>query len=387
MTSMSINSGSSSTTTAIAFIASSIAIVASFQLLRSPVNKLISTCSLQWKANKKRSSHNQDGTVSGLFIHPVKSLRAVSLTSVEIDSKGFVGDRRLMIVYPLPLPEWKDAFDANDTTHRFLSQRQCPSLARVVARLEGNFVSLSYASQSLSVSLQPTTTSHGTGKTSFRASIWDDHVLVDDLGDQAAAFFQAIVDADENVSNTTSGGSEGGTRFKGVRLVLHAVHDRTASAEWTPEVARSWLGATPPLVSLTDGFPLLIACEASLEELNRRLKDNNKEPVDINRFRANIIIKGTKPFEEDYWKYISIGDQIFAIVKPCPRCKQSCTDQVTGKVHAEPLEIMKTFRALNVDNKSDVYFAQNAIPLGRSGSVAVGDAVHILERGEPRFDS
>ena len=378
------HTSASSTNFLVPLVASSLAVVVGFQLLGPTVSKLLSHRSLQAKLQERSASsvNHEDGTVSGLYIHPVKSLRAVSLTSAKLDLKGFVGDRRLMIVYPLQLPAWKDTFDNMDVTHRFLSQRKCPSLARVSATLEENCVLLNYANHSLSVSLgvEPSTIP----RKSLRASVWDDQVVVEDLGDEVAAFFQRIVDEDEHISSTGSS-----AMFQGVRLVLHALADRKTSPDWTPPTAMtsSWLGMSPPKVSLTDGFPLLIACEASLEELNRRLKQNNKDPIDMSRFRANIIIKGTKPFEEDYWKYIGIGDQIFAVVKPCPRCKQSCIDQHTGKVHSEPVETMKSFRALNADNKFDVFFAQNAVALNQSGSVALGDKVYILERGEPRYVS
>jgi uncharacterized protein len=367
----------------IPLVVSSLAVVAGFQLLGPQLTKLLTHRSLQAKLQERSSSSHseEDGTVSGLYIHPVKSLRAVSLTTAELDLKGFVGDRRLMIVYPIPLPLWKEKFDSKDTSHRFLSQRKCPSLARVSATFEGNCVTLNYANKSLSVSLvDPSMIS----RKSLRASVWDDQVVVEDLGDEVAAFFQTIVDEDEHVSSTGSG-----AMFQDVRMVLHSVTDRKTSPDWTPAVAMtsSWLGMSPPMVSLTDGFPLLIACEASLEELNRRLKENNKDPIDMSRFRANIVIKGTKPFEEDYWKYIGIGDHVFAVVKPCPRCKQSCTDQDTGKVHSEPVETMKSFRALNSDNKFDVFFAQNAIALNQSGSVALGDKLYVLERGEPSYVS
>lgn len=313
-----------------------------------------------------------NGTVTALYIHPVKSLRAVSCQEAELDAKGFVGDRRLMIVYPLPLPTWKEQFDSNDVTHRFISQRQCPSLARVVATLENDHLILKYATKTLQVPLQPSLL-----KKTYRAGIWDDTVAVDDMGDQAASFFQAIMDEDENTA--ASGG-----RYKGVRLVIHAVTDRKVDPQFTPAVATSWLVGSPPPVALTDGYPILIACQASLDELNKRLQENKKPPIEMSRFRPNIVITGTSAFEEDRWKYITISDQLFAIVKACPRCKQSCTDQETGKVSSEPVETMRTFRALNNDN-NDVFFAQNAIPLGKTGKIKVGDTVRILERGEPIY--
>lgn len=365
----------------IPLLATSVAVVTTLHIIRPSLRKLASQISLQWKLAQREkepsssSSSSVDGVISALYIHPVKSLRAVSVKHAEMDSKGFVGDRRLMVVFPAPLPEWKDKFDPNDTTHRFLTQRQCPSLARVVATLVGkDKLTLEYNQTTIELPLEPPSSP----KQSYRAGIWDDQVTVDDLGDKAAAFFQRIVDFDKD------SGAAGG-RYKGVRLVIHSVTDRRTDPKFTPPAATSWLGASPPPVSLTDGFPILIACQASLDELNRRLEKNGKPAIEMSRFRPNIVITGTTAFEEDRWKYIAIGDQLFAIVKACPRCKQSCTDQETGEVQAEPVETMKSFRALSDENKEDVFFAQNAIPLGRSGKIQVGDSLRILERGDPVY--
>jgi uncharacterized protein YcbX len=126
-----------------------------------------------------------------------------------------------------------------------------------------------------------------------------------------------------------------------------------------------------------------------LDALNETLVKQGKETILMSRFRPNIVITGTTAFEEDKWKVIAIGKQLFAIVKACPRCKQSCTDQETGKVHSEPVETMKSFRALGGDKCEDVFFAQNAIPLGQvlgnSSSVQVGDSVRVLQTGDPVY--
>lgn len=355
------------------YLATSLAVLASISVLRTPLRKFLSLWSLQRKSSiTSETIPGSNGTVTALYVHPVKSLRAVSCQEAELDAKGFVGDRRLMIVYPLPLPTWKEKFDSHDISHRFLTQRQCPSLARVVAILENDHLVLTYGTKTLQVPVQEP----ASPKRTYRAGIWDDTVAVDDMGDQAASFFQAIVDEDENTAAA-------GGRYKGVRLVIHAVSDRLVDPKFTPTVATSWLVGSPPPVALTDGYPILIACQASLDELNSRLKENQKPPIEMSRFRPNIVITGTTAFEEDRWKYIAIGDQLFAIAKACPRCKQSCTDQETGKVSSEPIETMRSFRALNEDN--DVFFAQNAIPLGKAGKIKVGDTVRILERGDPIY--
>ena len=115
----------------------------------------------------------------------------------------------------------------------------------------------------------------------------------------------------------------------------------------------------------------------------------------MSRFRANIVISNTtKPFDEDEWKAIQIGkgkdSVILHIAKGCPRCKQSCTDQLTGERGEEPLETLSDFRALGADG-ADVYFAQNAVLNGDAvsydGKINVGDPVTILTRGNPVWDS
>lgn len=358
-------------------IATLVAIGATLHLLRPFFQKLVATWSLQQKVQRSKNE-STDASVSGLYVHPVKSLRAVSTPTASLDEQGFVRDRRLMVVYPAPLPVWKDKFDPKDTTHRFLTQRQCPSLAKVVATLDETSLQLEYeGSKRVKILLQAPVDPSGKPKL-LRAGIWDDQVKVEDMGDEVAAFFQAIVDADEEASANSG-------MYQKIRLVKHATWDqRLANPKFTPPTARTWLTARPPSVSLTDGFPILIACEASLNEVNRRLREAGKDSIPMSRFRPNIVIQGTEAFEEDRWKYVTIGDQIFAIVKACPRCKQSCTDQETGKVHSEPVSIMKDFRALGAQ-KEDVFFAQNAIPLGKTGTVSVGDGVRVLERGEPVY--
>lgn len=57
--------------------------------------------------------------------------------------------------------------------------------------------------------------------------------------------------------------------------------------------------------------------QASLERLN----NNMAEELPMNRFRPNIILSGSEPFQEDKWRLFSIGDVRFESVKPCDRCK------------------------------------------------------------------
>ena len=100
---------------------------------------------------------------------PVKSLRAVSLPQAQLDDKGFHGDRRFMVCYPVP--RWP-----GDTRHRFLTQRQCPSLATIVAKLDEDNLVLesSKDGKSIEISTEYDATANGDRRT-FDARIWDIH--------------------------------------------------------------------------------------------------------------------------------------------------------------------------------------------------------------------
>lgn len=301
-------------------------------------------------------------TVSGLYIYPVKSLQAVELDTVEVNAYGFVKDRRLMLVCPSPASAF--GFLPTDATHRFITQRQCPQLATVTATyINDNLLDLSCQGKTVTVNLRDGTVKQPV----YRARIWDNVVEVVDMGDLAATFFQNIVGSDES--------------YRGIRLTQQVSVLNVPDIYVPPEARTIWGGI--PKSSLTDGFPILIACEASLNEVNRRLQEKGKEAIPMSRFRPNLVIRNTVAFEEDRWKVIQIGSTQFHIVKGCPRCKQSCTDQKTGQVFDEPLVTLADFR--NVGNsKDDVYFAQNAIAYGTS--VSNGDVVQILKKGDPIWD-
>lgn len=279
--------------------------------------------------------------------------------------------------------------------YRFLTQRQCPILATIntsipVTTTDGSDnnnttkITIHHAESKQGVEVDITPSSLLSNPIRYNAGLWDDTVQVVDLGDEAASFFHFILASCDNAAHADD--------YNDVRLVAQFPQpERRVDGRYCPPVAMDILGRVPN-VSLTDGFPILIASESSLKELNRRLKSKGKSAIDMNRFRANIVVKGDtlSAFEEDEWKAIQIGGEdgpIFHVVKGCPRCKQSCTDQMTGERFEEPLETLKEFRALG-KNAEDVYFAQNVVlQPGMGGKeICVGDQVRILTRGAPVWD-
>jgi uncharacterized protein YcbX len=199
------------------------------------------------------SSCSSDTTVvTGLYAYPVKSLRAVSCTTAVIDAKGFVGDRRFLLVTPAPTP-LIGYFGPDDATHRFLTQRQCPSLARIDVSWNIEQETLIFSTDLLAAPNQKTCTIHSVPLDTapiFKTTLWGSIMTVQDMGDEVAEYLQKIVafDAEMPVELADK-----------VRLVVQHVSDgRTAQERFVPAAARTWLGRNPR-VSFADGFPLYVS--------------------------------------------------------------------------------------------------------------------------------
>jgi uncharacterized protein YcbX len=134
---------------------------------------------------------------------------------------------------------------------------------------------------------------------------------------------------------------------------------RPADRSYAPEGTR---------VSFADAFPFLIISEASLADLNRRLAD----PVPMNRFRPNLVVAGSEPYEEDRWERLEISGVRLRIVKPCARCVVTTTDQATAQRSKEPLRTLGRYRK----SWGKVMFGQNAVHESE-GRLHVGATVHL----------
>ena len=121
--------------------------------------------------------------------------------------------------------------------------------------------------------------------------------------------------------------------------------------------------------SFSDAYPFLLISEASLGDLNQRLD----QPVPMNRFRPNLVVKGCEPFAEDTWKQIKVGNILFEVAKSCSRCSIPGVEQSTGEQGKEPLKTLATYRRWD----HAIWFGQNLIAHSE-GMLNVGDKVEVL---------
>lgn len=258
--------------------------------------------------------------VSELVIYPIKSCRGTFVSSAQVESRGLMGDRLLMLV------NWQG---------EFLTQREYPRLALVHPQLHGSQITL-HAPGMTSMTFEP----HTDGN-SMDVSIWSDSCTGVDQGRPLADWFSEYLTLP-------------------CRLVrISETQRRLVDPNYAVDVADH--------VAFSDGFPILVISNESLQDLNRRLM----EPLPMNRFRPNIVVTGCTPYAEDRWGRIQIGSLMYRVVKPCARCTITTIDQLTGISSKEPLATLATYRRVP---DFGVIFGQNVIPES-AGAISVGDAV------------
>jgi uncharacterized protein YcbX len=269
--------------------------------------------------------------IHSLHIYPVKSLRGCDVTSVELDELGFVGDRRFLVV---------------DEKGDFLTQRSLPAMATVSTALTAEALTLSadgHGSLSVPRSSDP-------NATLLPVTVWrDTGLLAEDAGDEAAEWLTRVL----------------AVRCRLVRIGGHFHRPVPKDAAQPGD-----------LVSFADAAPILITTTASLDELNRRIRANDGQPLPMNRFRPNLVIEGSlDPFAEEAWPALRIGHLSLRSAGPSVRCIMTTTDQQSGQRGPEPLRTLATFR--RVPGSNAVCFGVNFIHEHKTGRLSVGDAVEL----------
>ena len=263
------------------------------------------------------------GTISSLFIYPIKSARGIAVTEAEVTERGFAHDRRFMVV---------------DERGKLLTQRQHPTLALVKTEIQGE--TLVIEAPGAGRTEMPLRPREGAPR---KVQVWSDTCDAIAVAPEATDFFR---------------------RHLRVPCELVYMPDETMR-QVDPTYA-----APGDIVSFADGFAFLVISEASLAELNAHLRKRGAHEVPMNRFRPNLVVTGCGPHAEDTWREITIGEVAFRVAKPCDRCVLTTVDQQTGVPGKEPLATLATYRS----QVGGVMFGQNLVHRGR-GVIRVGDAV------------
>jgi uncharacterized protein YcbX len=262
-------------------------------------------------------------SVSALIYYPIKACRGHAVDVSNVERMGLEHDRQMMVVTP---------------EGGFLTQREYPKLALVTPSISGEMLSLSAPGiENLTIDMRKS----GSARS---VDIWKSKgVQAVDQGERAAMWFSDWLGTSVRLVHI----AEGYLRKINEKYAVSA-DDHTAFA---------------------DGYPILLASEESLADLNARLV----ESVPMNRFRPNLVVSGCEPFAEDTWNRIRIGEVEMAVVKPCARCVVTTIDKETLEKSKEPLKTLASYRRKN----GGAMFGQNVIPLNE-GRLRLGMNVEIL---------
>ncbi|KAE9370909.1 hypothetical protein N431DRAFT_43110 [Stipitochalara longipes BDJ] len=158
------------------------------------------------------------------------------------------------------------------------------------------------------------------------------------------------------------------------------------------EKAKNWISTVQPLISrpdsvisFSDGAPLLLTSESSLEDLHPRL---GGEKAVMEKFRPNIVVDGEGvPWDEDFWGEVKLTRNGLSIVliANCSRCTSINVDLDKGRMgegeSGKLLKKMMKDRRIDKGEKWSPIFGRYGFPT-HGGEIQVGDEVVVSRRNE-----
>ena len=245
--------------------------------------------------------------VSSLYVYPVKSCAGVQVNEALLTETGLEFDRAWMVV---------------DAAGRFLTQRELPRLALVKPQLRRyDMVLRAPGMMALHIALDQV-------EAPARVQIWKDEVAAYDMGPIAAQWFTDFLG-------------------KAVRLVRFNPEEKLLSS-------LQWTGGVEALNQFSDGFPILVVSQASLDQFNAKRIAQRRAVVGMERFRPNIVLADAangpvlEPHDEDRLDWLHIATEQGAVefkpVKPCPRCPIPNIDPATGVSSPDVSDLLQSYR-------------------------------------------
>lgn len=305
--------------------------------------------------------------ISQVRIYPIKSCRGITVDSANLSLSGFQYDRKWMFV---------------NEKFQFLTIRERPQLTLINTAIDESNGLLSITvgndkDKSLSLPLNPSQEWLKENTKPAVVNVWG----VDT---------EALVYTDSNIQTLFRDFIGQGTDV--FLAVMDPDKPRICRGNAAPDV----LGREAT-INFPDEMPIQIASEASIADLNTRLKERGIEEITIERFRPNIVIKGAEAWSEDNWKTVRIngstaplssylpsalssltGSIDIDVASRCPRCTIPNVNSETGeKSIKEPFDTLMTFRRVDEGVKWFPCFGMLCIPRSE-GEIAVGMRFEVL---------
>ncbi len=268
-----------------------------------------------------------------LWIYPIKSLSGISIAKSMVTDRGLEYDRRWMLV---------------DEDGMFMSQRTIKEMCLFDVSMTDQHLEVTHRQQSDDILRIPLEMQDGEDTT---VQIWNDECKAKIVSAEIDQWFSEK---------------------------LHRKCHLVYMLDDYKRTINSTNIANGHTTSFADAYPFLILGEASLRDLNERLK----KPILMNRFRPNLVVSTTTPYEEETWDRFMIGEVVFQGVHACLRCNMTTIEQETAttSLEGEPLKTLATYRKDPETHK--VFFGMNLVN-EHNGVIKVGYGVKVLDTLHP----
>ncbi|XP_055757916.1 molybdenum cofactor sulfurase-like isoform X1 [Salvelinus fontinalis] len=291
---------------------------------------------------KEAKSQGKAQYLTNIYIYPIKSCAAVEVTDWPVGPLGLLHDRGWMVV------------NGNGVC---LNQKREPRLCLIHPQiyLSSNTLLLQASGMdTISVPLENHNTPHQSHGV-CQSKVCGDRVQTVDCGDEAASWLSEFL----------------GQPCRLIRQSPDFIRNMKKGHE---------KGVSSTALSLVNEAQYLMINHASVDLLQRhitsRQESSDHQPLDIHelisRFRANLVISGLEPFEEDDWSHLIIGNTHFQVEGRCGRCQMIGVDQNTGAKTKEPLLSLSAYRKGKVT--FGVYLVHQSLD-GSNATLSVGAPV------------
>ncbi|MDQ3014722.1 MAG: MOSC domain-containing protein [bacterium] len=260
----------------------------------------------------------------------IKSCGGQELTRAEVTQTGLAEDHRYMLVKPNGV---------------FISQRDYPKLCRAQSWINGETV----------MCIAP-----DLPQLSFPLGYYPGKVIDVEVHQQP---FRAVVMAPEH--------SHWFSKFLGTECLLVGVpDDMMRIREITVRGEKRQMA-----LLCQDSSPIHAVTLASIRDLSERIQVKHQDiesPVEIDRFRPNIVIGGTEPYEEEEWGMVSFSEHVWLEMrKKTGRCPVVNIDQMAANKSSG---VYRTLSGYKRNDEGIGTFGVHFIP-DTLGTIAVGDMV------------
>ncbi|XP_070565573.1 mitochondrial amidoxime-reducing component 1-like [Ptychodera flava] len=312
----------------------------------------VAGAALLYKSSQKtgqKRTYKEVGTLESIYIHPVKSCRAIEITKGQCTKRGLVygalKDRHWMIL---------------NEEDRFQSMSHEPTMVLITPSLseDSRYLILNAPNMpSLKIPIDLNEIPVGERQV-IETRLWQQNVAGKYCGQEAEAWL---------------------TKYFGKPMKMIYGDDDITPREVGDGGRTVPIGKKGDLMIYQDDAAFNLMADSSLVDLNSKMD----APLTEKNFRPNFVVSDSQPYDEDNWKYIKVGDVVLRHVKCNERCKVTTVDPDTGKFsnNNDPMKTLKTYRMCKPEDKAlyhDAPLFGVHLAIDQQGTVTKGDTVYAV---------